>query len=630
VNVPYQFNYSQIINGTLTHIPTDYNYAWLNVTQFPVVTSPHRLVLYGDDIQFINNNTYFVGNKVLGRPVAFHGVVLDYFDKPADGTQFHVTCINCYTNWSLVNAFLSVDNISPLYVNLVGEEVVSKGINVTLNLLSSISYLIDPIEVSLIVELVPCPVHTGYYYSDTANRCVCYRRNNDVVNCYENYNEIKGGYWFGTVNGIVTTSLCPNQNCQYGRKTRNQYYILPNTVGDQCEQHRIGPACGECSPGYTLAYDSTDCISIDNCSVGIIVLVVVLTVLYWIVIVVGVFILMYFNLQFSVGFFYGIVYYYSLTDILLSYNPNVSGGAIQFIKILSGFVQLTPQPLRQLCLVERMTTIDQLFIHSFHAGAVLTLLSALVFVTRYSRKVSAFVSRCIIRILCLLLLLVYTSLSSTLLQQLRPLTFTGINDVYTSSSPNIRYFHGRHLLYGIVAVFCEIFVVIGVPLLLLSEKLLNRKINLVKLKPIIDQFKGCYKDKYRWFVCFYMICRQVIIVIVSVGENNYSIMLLYLQTACIIIATIHIWFQPYKNKFLNFFDGMVLVLVVLMVNINTFDVLQSITTVVILFLVILPLVVLFVAGIVTKMMYLLKRRKHHHVAIISDEDDDQRYVRCTS
>ena len=266
VNVPYQFNYSQIINGTLTHIPTDYNYTWLNVTQFPVVTSPHRLVLYGDDIQFINSNTYFVGNKVLGRPVAFHGVVLDYFDKPADVTQFHVTCINCYTNWSLVNAFLSDDNVSPLYVNLVGEEVVSKGINVTLNLLSSISYLIDPIEVSLIVELVPCHVHTGYYYSDAAKRCVCYRHN-DVVNCYENYNEIKRGYWFGTVNGIVTTSLCPNQYCQYRTKTRSQYYILPNTVSDQCEQHRVGPACGECSPGYTLAYDSTDCISMDNCSV---------------------------------------------------------------------------------------------------------------------------------------------------------------------------------------------------------------------------------------------------------------------------------------------------------------------------------------------------------------------------
>ena len=95
MNVPYQFNYSQIINGTLTHIPIDYNYTWLNVTQFPVVTSPHQLKLYGDGIQFNNNNTYFISDKVLGRPVTFHGIVLDYFDNPAEQTQFHLTCTDC-------------------------------------------------------------------------------------------------------------------------------------------------------------------------------------------------------------------------------------------------------------------------------------------------------------------------------------------------------------------------------------------------------------------------------------------------------------------------------------------------------------------------------------------------------
>ena len=629
MHVPYQFNYSQIINGTLTHVPTDYNYTWLNVTQFPVVTSPHQLKLYGDDIQLINNNTYFVGNKVLGRPVTFHGIVLDYFDKPAEVTRFHLTCIYCSSNWSLLNTFLSVDNVSPLNVILVGEEVVNN-FNVTLNLRSSINNIYNLIDVTLIVELVPCPVHPGYYYSDTSKGCVCYHH--DVVECYEGYNEIKRGYWFGVVNGIVTTSLCPSQYCKFAnrRKTRDGYFELPDTVDNQCEHHRAGTACGECSTGYTLAYDSSDCISIDHCSTGMTVLVVVLTCLYWIAVVVGVFILMYFNFQLSLGYLYGIVYYYSLTDILLNYNPYISRYAIQFVNIQSGFVQLTPQVLRQFCLVEGMTTIDQLFIHSFHAGAVLTLLLALVLVTRYSRKVSAFIRRCIIRILCLLLLLVYTSLSSTLLQPLRPLTFTGIKEVYTNSSPNFEYFRGRHMLYGIVALFCEVVVVIGVPMLLLLEKLFNRKVNLVKLKPILDQFKGCYKDKYHWFACYYMICRQVIMVQIMVlgsDESDYYSMLL--QTTCVIIAAIHIWLQPYKNKFLNLFDGIILVLIVLIVNINTFDLPPSVTTDLVLVLVILPLVVLCAAGIIKKIKSLRRRRRHHYVAINeeSDEDDDQNAMR---
>ena len=61
--------------------------------------------------------------------------------------------------------------------------------------------------------------------------------------------------------------------------------MLPSKVDDQCENHRSGVACGECDFGYTLPYDFSDCISVDNCSAGITVLVVVLTCLYWVAIV---------------------------------------------------------------------------------------------------------------------------------------------------------------------------------------------------------------------------------------------------------------------------------------------------------------------------------------------------------
>ena len=125
-------------------------------------------------------------------------------------------------------------------------------------------------------------------------------------------------------------------------------------------------------------------------------LVVVLTCLYWIVVVVGVFSLMYFNFQISSGFVYGIIYCYSMVDILLSINPYISEGAFQFINILSSFAQLTPRFLGQLCLVEGMSGIDQLFIHYCHAVAVSLLLLVFVFAARYSPRVSLFISRCIL------------------------------------------------------------------------------------------------------------------------------------------------------------------------------------------------------------------------------------------
>ena len=47
-------------------------------------------------------------------------------------------------------------------------------------------------------------------------------------------------------------------------------------------------------------------------------------------------------------------------------------------------------------------------------------------------------------------------------------------------------------------------------------------------------------------------------------------MLAYLQTACVIMAMIHMWFQPYQNEFLNALDGVILLLITLEVNLNIF------------------------------------------------------------
>ena len=169
---------------------------------------------------------------------------------------------------------------------------------------------------------------------------------------------------------------------------------------------------------------------------------VTLTCLYWIAIVAGVFGLMYFRSQISLGYLYGLIYYYSMVGILLNNNPYVSYGAFQFASIISSFAQLTPQFLGKLCLVKGLSGIDQLFIHYSHAVGVSLLLLLIVVATRRSARISLFVSRCIIRVICLLILLSYTSIASTSLQLLLLLRFTDVKEWYTYSSPSIQYFHG--------------------------------------------------------------------------------------------------------------------------------------------------------------------------------------------
>ena len=136
--------------------------------------------------------------------------------------------------------------------------------------------------------------------------------------------------------------------------------------------------------------------------------------------------------------------------------------------------------------------------------------------------------------------------------------FTDVNEWYAYSSPHIRYFHGRHAVYGVVAILCELIIVIGLPLLLLLEPFLNRKINFIRIKPLLDQFQGYYKDKYRCFAAYYLICRQAIILTVYSLNINYYNTAFYVQAICIIIAMIHVLIQPYQNGLLNALDGAVL------------------------------------------------------------------------
>ena len=317
---------------------------------------------------------------------------------------------------------------------------------------------------------------------------------------------------------------------------------------------------------------------------------------------------MYVQFQISSGYAYGIIYYYSIVDILLV--NDVSKELFHLVSILSSFAKLTPQLFGQLCLVEGLDGIDQQFIHYSHALAVSLILMIIVLVARYSPRLTQFVGRCIVRVICILLLLSYTSLASTSLQLLRPLFFNDVDEWHTYSSPDIKYFTGRHLVYAIVAVLCEVIIVIGLPLFLLFEPFLRRKVNLVRIKPLLDQFQGCYKDKYRWFAAYYLICRQVIILIVYVGNGNYYYMLYGLHTACVIIAMIHGCVHPYNNNLLNFLDEVILLILVLVVNLNLFSLSSFIpTNYFSVVLIILPLLIICLLAIKKSISHFFIRKK---------------------
>ena len=536
----------------------------------PIATSPYKVTLCSMTCHASNEageNCHESNRNMLGQSVSINAAVCDYYGYASETVQFYIECTNCNDTYRLSNnkilvrqgsfdvTFLAVDTDS----DIVGST------NVTLSLSSVLPDEYRQLTATVSVELSSC--QSGYTFDPNLQHCVCYEQTKDIIRCQQDHAEIKYGYWFGvTIPPKRTVSLCPIYYCNFNEETSDGYYKLSEELGDQCSSHRTGVACGECKSGYTLAYDSPDCINTNECYTGMTIIMIALTILYWITLIVLVFGLM--QCKISLGHAYALIYYYSIIDILLGSNLYISDEVFQLVTILSSFAKLTPQFLGRLCFVERLSGIDQQFIHYFHAIFIFCLIGGIVISARYSFRIASIVSHCIIRVICLLILLSYTSLASTSLQLLRPLYFDNVNGAYVYSSPSIKYFTGRHMPYGIIALLCGLFIVIGLPLLLLLEPFLKRKVNFTKIKPLLDQYQQCYKDQYHWFAAYYLVCRQVIIAIAYV--SNFSNELYYLQTACIIIVMIHAWIKPYKSETLNIIDGEILLILVFVANLNSF------------------------------------------------------------
>jgi len=528
-------------------------------------TPPKKLELY-KPATCIENDTngkcqmYLTRNTMLGQEIVIDACVRDYYDQPADGTLFILN--NEGEDHQINSHFALVSCEGFRGIRIIGKEV-TDAVNCSITLTSHDGSKSDlkTISLKLITELSPC--HLGFHYNNDTKMCACYGNSDNIVSCSSNTSSIKRGYWFGKVNDNITVTKCPNNYCNFTCcETTNGYYQLSPARTNQCNLQRHGPACGSCKEGYTLSFDSVECVNVSKCTPGQTVLIIISSMTYWIILVTLVFIITYYYA--GIGYWYAITYYYSVVDILLSNTLYTTQGLFTTVSVISSVAKVRPQFLGQLCLVQNMSGIDQQFIHYVHPLAVTIIVSIICLSARISFKISAFVSRGIIHVICFLLLLSYTSVATISLLLLRSLSFYNVDKVYTYLSPDIEYFHGRHLPYFITAILCALMIVIGLPLLLLLEPFINHKINFTRIKPLLDQFQGCYKDRYRSFAAYYMICRLVIIVIVISNSSNDNTTQYLLVTINATLSLIHVTIRPYASSLLNVFDGFILHLMIVM------------------------------------------------------------------
>ena len=605
------------------YIPYKFNYTQSQTTVGPAVgATPYTINLCSaNHCNGITYNCLIEEVKMLGQPIHFNGTVCDYFNTVSETVQFQVRCNDCNKEYKVLNDKLLVNKGTPSELKILSEGNHGDAVenrNITLELYSVLSDNYREFSATLLVSLSGC--RNGFLFTTNERKCSCYSDNNKKVQCQENpasvVAEIKVRYWLGIIHNQYTTTLCPLNYCDFMHRmeTGSDFYALPGIIDEQCSAHKTGVVCSECNEGYTLAYASTDCVSTQQCSPHNTIIVRVLTVLYWIIIIAGLFVLTYhFKKQkVSCSYLSGIIYFYSIVDVLLTSNLYIKDSSFYVVAVLSSFAKLTPTVLGKLCLVRGLDVIDQQFIHYSHTLCIAIILLGLVIAAKFSCRIQFYVNRCIMLTVVIFVQLSYTTVTSVSLQLLRGTQYSDVDGVYIYLSPHMKYFEGRHAVYATVALLCGLVLVIGLPALLLIHPLVMRRARprLITLQLILDHFQAGYKEKYRCFAAYYLLCRLVIMLIAYYGNSDYSSMVYYIQTACVIIVMNHICFQPYKDKTLNNLDTVVLLIMLLIVNLNNFNFSESSTLGLVFTLVLLPGLLLLMIGFKGLMVKLL----HNHQA----------------
>ena len=427
------------------------------------------------------------------------------------------------------------------------------------------------------------------------------------INCddSESYFSVTPGYWYSNGFSVYVVN-CPQGHCNstfdlqssiYDSNKDHDHVPFPKS-NSQCSIYWTGLTCGECVNDSYIIHDSTSCVPSKRCTLKDSISVIFfffISLFYWIIVISFIFVLLHFKFDITAGYAYGIIFYYSILEqtVNASYvdtQNNLNAPVIiTLLTILSSIGNMKPPfQLLKLCFWKNATMMDHMFLTYIHPVIVTSLIVTIFLLARNSVTVARTVGRYInSKSICILLILSYSSVSYTSVQLLRPLAiynytentdyydYTDRTDDISSSwqlylSPTIKYFDVNYVMtYSIIAILCELIIGIGFPFVLAFQPYLTLflNINFSSIKPIMDQLKGCYKEEYRWFAAYYLLCRQLLYA-VDIGTDftldymsdvKFPIMLAFY----VLFIMVHVWFQPYKLRKLNVLDSSILMTLML-------------------------------------------------------------------
>lgn len=426
------------------------------------------------------------------------------------------------------------------------------------------------------ITLIPCRL--GFVYNNKTQVCECFTNNNlDNMYCLNTSSAcVRNGYWFGEIHDNVSSIfLCSAMKCNYSGyrcptdicPNAPDYCILRDSK-NLCYKGRGGILCSKCQANHSFTFSAYECVRNDTCSAQNSALIMLGVLFYWFVLIFLFFVILSLNLSVGIGLASGIVYYFSVV-FLLTDSLVTSDFLRVVISVCVSLTQLSAQLFGFIPVCFSQSLEYNLQHHLFQYASpffVVVTILAIIYFSRCCKcpKRISLAENSPNHAICLLILISYTSMTYTSFQILRPIRLS--NKAYVYSDPDIPYFKAQHQPFALVAIFVEFFISLPICFLLLLAPCLSRwkRVNLVRLrlKPIVDEFQACYKDKHRWFAGFYFLARQLMYIAhCTIPEEVLPQTNSLLHCVCVVVLLVHVIVQPYKKQFwyLNIIDAILLV-----------------------------------------------------------------------
>ena len=320
----------------------------------------------------------------------------------------------------------------------------------------------------------------------------------------------------GEYSGVIAHQHCPFDYC----KTNETLSLRLEDQDEQCAFNRTGILCGGCKTNFSRVLGSSKC---KECSNLMLLAIIPSGLLAGLVLIT---VLMILNLTVSVGTINGLIFYANIIQAQHAsfFIPDTSN------LFLSKFIALLNLDLgTESCLYNGLDSYVEIWLQFCFPLYIWLLVTAIIFSSHYSTRISKLSSKNTVQVLATLFLLSYTKLLRLVVDVVSFTTIT-YPDGYVKAvwfyDGNIDYLRGKHIPLFIATLLLIVLLSVPYTLSLVSIQLLykishyNAMFWVQKLKPLFDAYTGPYRANRRYWTGLLLLIRIVLLVVFSVNQNN--------------------------------------------------------------------------------------------------------------